>query len=149
MADPEKIVFYTPEGALAARGGYDVAVRRLYETLPAVLLFRPTLKPPSLARTVPQRFCQRVALHSFRHQRGFQRFFLLFGGTMAVHKSQRAAAQQYQNAVNNAQGHSFEDYIKSACVLPARCLPRSGIAGRRRAGSYEPPLFTTPSASRS
>ena len=31
MADPEKIVFYTPEGALAARGGYDVAVRRLYE----------------------------------------------------------------------------------------------------------------------
>ena len=36
---------------------------------------------------------------------------------MAVHKSQRAAAQQYQNAVNNAQGHSFEDYIKSACVL--------------------------------
>lgn len=36
---------------------------------------------------------------------------------MAIHKSQRAAAQQYQNAVNNAQGHSFEDYIKRACVL--------------------------------
>lgn len=31
MADPEKIVFYTPEGALAARGGYEAAIRRLYE----------------------------------------------------------------------------------------------------------------------
>ena len=39
---------------------------------------------------------------------------------MAVHKSQRAAAQQYQNAVNNAQGHSFEDYIKRACALYAQ-----------------------------
>jgi penicillin-binding protein-related factor A (putative recombinase) len=24
--------------------------------------------------------------------------------------------QQWQNAVNNAQGHSFEDYIKAACI---------------------------------
>ncbi|MCI8935196.1 MAG: hypothetical protein HFE80_11970 [Clostridiaceae bacterium] len=36
---------------------------------------------------------------------------------MALYAGQRAAAQQYQNAVNNAQGHFFEDYIKRACVL--------------------------------
>lgn len=30
---------------------------------------------------------------------------------------QRRALQQYQNKVNNAQGHFFEDYIKAACVL--------------------------------
>lgn len=32
-------------------------------------------------------------------------------------KGQHAAALQYQNAVNNAQGHSFEGYIKAACAL--------------------------------
>lgn len=31
MAEREKIVFYTPEGALAFRGSYDAAVRRLFE----------------------------------------------------------------------------------------------------------------------
>ena len=30
---------------------------------------------------------------------------------------QRRARQQYQNKVNNAQGHFFEDYIKAACAL--------------------------------
>lgn len=30
---------------------------------------------------------------------------------------QPRAALQYQNAVNNAQGHSFEGYIKAACAL--------------------------------
>ncbi|MBD5117614.1 MAG: phage portal protein [Clostridiales bacterium] len=29
-------------------------------------------------------------------------------------------AQRYQNAVNNAQGHSFEEYIKDACALYSR-----------------------------
>lgn len=29
----------------------------------------------------------------------------------------RRAALQYQNKVNNAQGHFFEDYIKAACAL--------------------------------
>lgn len=32
---------------------------------------------------------------------------------------QRAARQQYQNRVNNAQGHFFEDYIKATCALYA------------------------------
>lgn len=31
--------------------------------------------------------------------------------------NQRRARQQYQNAVNNAQGHFFEGYIKSACLI--------------------------------
>ena len=31
MANPEKIVFYMPDGTLAARGGYNIAVRRLFE----------------------------------------------------------------------------------------------------------------------
>lgn len=31
----------------------------------------------------------------------------------------RKARQQYQNAVNNAQGHHFEGYIKAACTLYA------------------------------
>lgn len=30
---------------------------------------------------------------------------------------QRRARQQYQNAVNNAQGHFFEGYIKAACTF--------------------------------
>lgn len=30
---------------------------------------------------------------------------------------QRQARQQYQNKVNNAQGHFFEGYIKAACAL--------------------------------
>lgn len=30
---------------------------------------------------------------------------------------QRRARQQYQNAVNNAQGHFFEGYIKAACSI--------------------------------
>lgn len=29
---------------------------------------------------------------------------------------QQKARQQYQNAVNNAQGHNFEGYIKAACT---------------------------------
>ena len=33
---------------------------------------------------------------------------------MPVYKGERA---RYQNAVNNAQGHSFEDAIKAGCVL--------------------------------
>lgn len=53
---------------------------------------------------------------------------------MAVHKSQRAAAQQYQNAVNNAQGHSFEDYIKSACVLYSSRDGRRSKRPRSRSG---------------
>lgn len=36
---------------------------------------------------------------------------------MAIYKAERRAALQYQNAVNNAQGHSFEDCIKQACAL--------------------------------
>ena len=31
MAEREKIVFYTPQGALAFHGTYDAAVRRLFE----------------------------------------------------------------------------------------------------------------------
>lgn len=31
MAEREKIVFHTQDGALAARGSYDIAVRRLFE----------------------------------------------------------------------------------------------------------------------
>lgn len=31
MAEREKIVFHTQNGALAARGSYDIAVRRLFE----------------------------------------------------------------------------------------------------------------------
>ena len=31
MAEREKIVFYTPQGALSFRGTYDAAVRRLFE----------------------------------------------------------------------------------------------------------------------
>lgn len=30
---------------------------------------------------------------------------------------QHAARQQYQNAINNAQGHFFEGYIKAACEI--------------------------------
>ena len=26
-------------------------------------------------------------------------------------------ARRYQNKINNAQGHSFEDYIKAACAF--------------------------------
>ena len=36
---------------------------------------------------------------------------------MAISSEQQRAVQQYRNAVNNAQGHSFEDYIKAACTL--------------------------------
>ena len=35
-----------------------------------------------------------------------------------IYNHQRAR-QQYQNKVNNAQGHFFEEYIKAACVLYA------------------------------
>ena len=34
---------------------------------------------------------------------------------MAVRYDPKALAQQYQNKVNNAQGHFFEDYIKAGC----------------------------------
>ena len=36
---------------------------------------------------------------------------------MPVTWEKKYLAQRYQNAVNNAQGHFFEDYIKAACAL--------------------------------
>ncbi len=36
---------------------------------------------------------------------------------MSVYKTAAEAAQKYRNKVNNAQGHFFEGYIKTACVL--------------------------------
>lgn len=38
-------------------------------------------------------------------------------GGKAMQIDQRRALQQYQNKVNNAQGHFFEGYIKAACAL--------------------------------
>jgi penicillin-binding protein-related factor A (putative recombinase) len=34
-----------------------------------------------------------------------------------VNEYQRKTRQQYKNAVNNAQGHFFEGYIKAACII--------------------------------
>ena len=39
---------------------------------------------------------------------------------MPVTWEKKYLAQRYQNAVNNAQGHFFEDYIKAACALYSR-----------------------------
>ena len=39
---------------------------------------------------------------------------------MAIRNEQQRAVQQYRNAVNNAQGHSFEGCIKAACALYAQ-----------------------------
>lgn len=39
---------------------------------------------------------------------------------MPVTWEKRYLAQRYQNAVNNAQGHSFEEYIKDGCALYSR-----------------------------
>ena len=39
---------------------------------------------------------------------------------MPVTREKKYLAQRYQNAVNNAQGHFFEDYIKAACALYSR-----------------------------
>ena len=39
---------------------------------------------------------------------------------MPVTWEKKYLAQRYQNAVNNAQGHSFEEYIKAGCALYSR-----------------------------
>ena len=39
---------------------------------------------------------------------------------MPVTWEKKYLAQRYQNAVNNAQGHFFEDYIKAGCALYSR-----------------------------
>ena len=39
---------------------------------------------------------------------------------MPVKWEAKYLAQRYQNAVNNSQGHSFEDYIKAGCALYSR-----------------------------
>ena len=39
---------------------------------------------------------------------------------MPVTWEKKYLAQRYQNAVNNAQGHSFEEYIQAGCALYSR-----------------------------
>ena len=36
---------------------------------------------------------------------------------MAAYRTGTEAERRYQNAVNNAQGHFFEGFIKAACVI--------------------------------
>ena len=51
------------------------------------------------------RFLAKITTHAFGRSEG---------QTMQI--DQRRTRQQWQNAVNNAQGHFFEGYIKAACA---------------------------------